>query len=301
MVHISRFDLNLLTIFDAVYRDASVTRAAARLNLSQPAVSHALARLRALLDDPLFEKQGRALAPTAAARSLIDPVRQALRTLEVAFTQVDKFDAASAERRFVVGTRDVLESTVLPALMQRIGAAAPMVQIASVRADRQSLESGLSSGSIDVAMDVLLPLSDDIRKVRMEADRLVVVARAGHPHIAESLDLATYMRQRHVLVSSRRQGGALEDLELARLGLHRRVGLRCQHYFAACRVASQTDLVVTMPERYARIINERAFDNQILPMPIDAQTLDLYLYWHASADLDPANRWLRAQLHHTLV
>jgi len=300
MVHVSRFDLNLLVVFDAIYREGSATKAAAKLNLTQPAISHALARLRALLDDPLFERTGRSLAPTAGARSLIDPVRQALRTLDVALTQLGQFEPGKAERRFVIGTRDVLESTVLPALMQRIGASAPYVDVASVRADRKSLESGLASGLIDVAMDMLLPLSDEIRRRRVEMDRLVVVARRGHSAFVDNLDLSTYLRLDHILVSSRRHGGGLEDLELARLGLQRHVRLRCQHYFAACRVASQTEFVVTMPERYARIINQDTFGNQILPMPIEAQTMDLYLYWHVSADNDPANRWLRSQLLETL-
>lgn len=301
MVHINRFDLNLLVVFDAVYREGSATKAAEKLNLTQPAISHALARLRTLVDDPLFERMGRSLVPTAAARSLVDPVRQALRTLDMALTHLGQFDPRKAERRFVIGARDVLEATILPALMQHISASAPLVDVASVRADRKLLESGLASGLIDVAMDMLLPLSEDIRRRRVEMDRLVVVARRGHNAIADSLDLPTYLRLDHILVSSRRHGGGLEDLELARLGLQRRVRLRCQHYFAACRVASQTELVVTMPERYARIINLDNFGNQILPMPIEAQTMDLYLYWHASADDDPANRWLRSQLIETVA
>jgi len=218
MVHISRFDLNLLVVFDAIYREGSATKAAAKLNLTQPAISHALGRLRALLDDPLFERTGRSFAPTAGARSLIDPVRQALRTLDVALTQLGQFEPGKAERRFVIGTRDVLESTVLPALMQRIGASAPYVDVASVRADRKSLESGLASGLIDVAMDMLLPLSEEIRRRRVEMDRLVVVARRGHSAFVDNLDLSTYLRLDHILVSSRRHGGGLEDLELARLG-----------------------------------------------------------------------------------
>ncbi len=301
MVHLNCLDLNLLPVFDVIYREGSVTRAAEKLNLTQPAISHALGRLRLLLEDPLFERLGRSLVPTAKARSLADPVRQALRSLDVALTQIGRFEPQRAERRFVIGTRDVLESTILPALMQRIGAVAPLVEVASVRADRRLLESGLASGQIDVAMDMLLPLSEEIHRRRVDTDRLVVVARRGHREIAASLDLQTYLRLDHILVSSRRHGGGLEDLELARLGLERRVRLRCQHYFAACRVASETDMIVTMPERYARIINHDTFGNQILPMPIEGQAMELYLYWHASADDDPAISWLRSQLLETLA
>ena len=97
------------------------------------------------------------------------------------------------------------------------------------------------------------------------------------------------------LVSSRRSGPGLEDVELNRQGLKRRIRLRCQHYFAACRVVSETDLLLTMPERYARIAN-RQYGNQIQDFPMEMPSMDAYLYWHASVDNDPANRWLRDRL-----
>jgi DNA-binding transcriptional LysR family regulator len=98
-----------------------------------------------------------------------------------------------------------------------------------------------------------------------------------------------------VLASSRRRGPGLEDFELSRLGLQRRVRLRCQHYFAACRVVSATNLLLTMPERYARVANEQ-FRNQIFPLPLQMPAFDMYLYWHGNVDNDPANTWLRQQL-----
>ena len=113
------------------------------------------------------------------------------------------------------------------------------------------------------------------------------------------MSLKTYLAQEHIQVSSRRRGLSVEDVELARHDLRRRVRLRCQHYFAACRVASETNLVVTMPELYARILNPR-FGNRLLPFPLKARGLDLYLYWHANADEDPANQWLRQQLERAL-
>jgi DNA-binding transcriptional LysR family regulator len=126
-------------------------------------------------------------------------------------------------------------------------------------------------------------------------DQHVVVARRSHPAVRRGLTLATYLKQHHVLVSSRRSGPGLEDVELSRQGLSRRIRLRCQHYFAACRVVSQTDLVLTMPGSYARIAN-RQFGNRILPLPFAMPPLDAYLYWHANVDREPANRWLRERL-----
>lgn len=294
-MHIRRIDLNLFVVFDAIYTEGGITRASEKLNLTQPAISHALARLRERFGDALFEREGRAMVPTPLARNLIGPVRRALRELEIVLGDIDRFDPASTERRFTLGVRDVLEGTLLPPLMQAVSAMAPRVDVAAVRPDRRQLEAELAAGTLDVAVDVLLPLSDAIVRRRLQLDRLVVLARADHPRVGAQLDLDTYLAQDHVLVSSRRSGPGLEDMELSRLGLHRRVRLRCQHYFAACRVVAHSDLLLTMPEGYARITNS-AFGNRILPLPLDLPGLDAYLYWHGNVENDPANRWLRERL-----
>lgn len=294
-MHISRIDLNLFIVFEAIYAEGSVTRASQKLNLTQPAISHALGRLRQLFDDPLFERQGHAMVSTPLARSIIEPVRRSLRGFEVTLNGLDRFDPATTQKQFTLALRDVLESTVLPPLMVRIGQQAPHADIAAIQVDRRELESELAAGTLDCAIDVLLPLSADILHKRILVDKTVVVARKDHPQMHGSLDLETYLKQDHILASSRRKGPGLEDFELSRLGLQRRIRLRCQHYFAACRVVSQTDLILTMPERYARVAN-RQFKNQLLPLPLDMPSWDVYMYWHANVDGDPANRWLREQL-----
>jgi DNA-binding transcriptional LysR family regulator len=124
----------------------------------------------------------------------------------------------------------------------------------------------------------------------------VVVARQRHPAIGRELDLETYLSQDHILVSSRRFGPSLVDAELNRKGKNRRIVLRCQNYFAACRVASETDMLLTMPEHYAEMLNG-LFDNRLHPFPLKSlQTLDIHMYWHESADNDPPNRWLREEI-----
>jgi DNA-binding transcriptional LysR family regulator len=294
-VHLNRVDLNLLVVFNAIYSEGGITRASEKLNLTQPAISHALGRLRQLFDDPLFVREGRAMVPTPMARNLVVPVQRALRGLEVMFSEIDRFDPASTQRQFTLGVRDVLESTLLPPLLQRVMAEAPEVDVAAVRTARRDIEGELANGTLDLAIDVLLPVGERIRRQPIETDRMVVLARADHPRIGKTLSLDEYLRQSHVLVSSRRSGGGLEDIELARLGLRRRIRLRCQHYFAACRVVSQTNLLLTMPERYALIVNEQ-FGNRVLPLPLEGPTLDIFLYWHENVDNDPANHWLREQV-----
>jgi DNA-binding transcriptional LysR family regulator len=294
-MHISRVDLNLFTVFEAIYTEGSVTRASQKLNLTQPAISHALNRLRQMFDDPLFVRQGHAMVSTPLARSIIDPIRRSLRSLEVTLNGVHAFDPASTQKRFNLALRDVLESTILPPLMLRIREHAPQVELAASHVERRELETELAAGTLDAAIDVLLPLSSDIMHTRIYQDSTVVVARRGHPDIDGSLDLDTYLKQDHILASSRRRGLGLEDFELSRFGVERRVQLRCQHYFAACRVVSQTDMLLTMPGRYAHVANEQ-FGNQILPFPLDVPAFDVFLYWHANVDGDPANVWLREQI-----
>ena len=300
MMHISRVDLNLFIVFEAIYTEGSVTRASLKLNLTQPAISHALGRLRVMFDDPLFVRQGHLMVSTPLSRSIIEPVRQSLRGFEVTLNKLNRFDPATTEKEFTLALRDVLESTVLPPLMVALEQAAPQAKVAAVQVDRRELESELQAGTLDCAIDVLLPLSPEIRHVRILADRTLVVARRGHPRLLNGITLDTYLKEEHILASSRRKGPGIEDFELSRLGLQRKIRLRCQHYFAACRVVSQTDLILTMPERYARVANQQ-FDNQLLPLPLEMPAWDVYLYWHANVEDDPANKWLRERLTAAMV
>ena len=300
MMHISRVDLNLFIVFEAIYAEGSVTRASLKLNLTQPAISHALGRLRVMFDDPLFVRQGHLMVSTPLSRSIIEPVRQSLRGFEVTLNKLNRFDPATTEKEFTLALRDVLESTVLPPLMVALEQAAPQAKVAAVQVDRRELESELQAGTLDCAIDVLLPLSPEIRHVRILADRTLVVARRGHPRLQGGITLDAYLEEEHILASSRRKGPGIEDFELSRLGLQRKIRLRCQHYFAACRVVSQTDLILTMPERYARVANQQ-FDNQLLALPLEMPAWDVYLYWHANVEDDPANKWLRERLTAAMV
>lgn len=294
-VHLSRVDLNLFVVFDAIFSEGSITRAGRRLNLSQPAISHALARLRGLAGDPLFVRSGHAMAPTPRARQMIAAVRDALHGFESSLAASDSFDAGAVSKRFVVGLQGVAEPMVAPVLMRAIARSAPRVDISLVRPDRREIERELAAGTLDLVLDVLLPLPEEVRRLRLGTERLMVVVRRDHPEVRKALTLATYLALEHIQVSQRRRGLSAEDFELSRQDLRRRVRLRCQNYFAACRVVSVTDLALTMPERYAAIIN-RDFGNRLLPFPLDVAAFDTYAYWHANSDADPANRWLRTQL-----
>ena len=295
-MHLSQVDLNLFVVLEAIYREGNLTRAGRQLKLTQPAMSHALKRLRELLKDPLFIREGANMVPTPFSRNMINEVRQALQILEVSLYEDRNFDPAHTRRDFQIGFWELMESTILPPLAKVMTKAAPEISITTSRVKRREIEMELSSGSMDLALDIPITMSDSIKHLPLFSDRVVVMAREGHPVMAHELDLDTYLRQDHVLVSSRRLGPSLVDAELNRKGRKRRIVLRCQHYFAACRVVSETDMLLTIPERYALMLNS-GFNNRLYPFPLKSlQQLEIHMYWHESAENDPPNRWLREQI-----
>lgn len=296
---LSRIDLNLFTVFDAIYREGGITAASKTLHLSQPAVSHALARLRELLDDPLFERQGNEMIPTPKARALAGTITETLESLELIVKRSAHFEPAHSARSFAIAVREAHETSFLPQIMQQVAREAPGVVVAAVRIERRDLEEDLQSGELDAAVDVALPLSAEVRRDLLSSEPLVVMARRGHPQLDGGLDIDTYLSLEHVLVTGRRRGGGHEDIALGRLGMSRHIRVRCQQHAAASAVVGRTDLLVTMSRSQAEQVNAGG-ENQVLPFPADVPPLELFLYWHANADEDPAGRWFRERVRATL-
>ncbi|AFT72433.1 Transcriptional regulator, LysR family [Alloalcanivorax dieselolei B5] len=292
-MHVSRFDLNLFVVFDAIYTEGSLTRAARVLNLTQPAVSHALARLRERLEDPLFVRQGARMVPTSRARAMVTPVRHALGGLQRCLSHEGGFDLGEAERTFVLGLRDGLEGCLLPPLISALVDEAPGIRLQSMTVPRRQLATELASGRLDLATDILLPLPESVQHRRVMQGPLVVLMREGHP-LAGNLDLPAYLAAQHVLVSSRREGPGMEDFGLSRLGYRRHIRLRCQHHQAALSTVMGSDLLLTLPELLARQLAPKGAHTEFLP--VDIPGLELHLYWHRDQSADPGHSWLRQKV-----
>jgi DNA-binding transcriptional LysR family regulator len=305
-VHLSQVDLNLFVVLEAIYREGNITRAGQQLNLTQPAISHALKRLRDLLQDPLFVRQGAHMVPTPFTRNMIDQVRQALQILETNLTQSRNFAPEHTRRNFNLSLWEYSEALILPSLLRRLKDASPGMSITTSRIKRRDLETELASGSVDLAIEIPMTVSDRIRHKWLLNEAFVVVARRGHPALKNKgkLDLDTYVAQRHIQVSSRRQGPSLVDIELSRRGLRRQVFLRSQHNHTACLVVSNTDMLLTLPERHAQLLNNGGASTdpmyRVYPFPLPAPRLEAHLYWHESVENDPANRWLREEIEKVL-
>ncbi|HEU4410853.1 MAG TPA: LysR family transcriptional regulator [Polyangiaceae bacterium] len=282
-------DLNLLLTFEVVHAERNLTRAAGRLFVSQSAVSHALARLREQLGDPLFVRRGRGVAPTPAAERLAPAVREALALLRGALA-AREFDPARDLGRVVVAMHDEFEPSLVPPLAARLRRRAPAVVIESVRLDRPALERDLASGRLDLAVDVGQATGPELRHAALTSEGFCVVSRRRR-----ALDAAAYLAARHVTVSSRRRGPSFEDLLLGRLGHQRAIAVRCQRYEAACRIVAASDLLLTAPPLRAHA-HARRLGLVLLPMPLRLPPGEMHVYWHRQADADPRSRWLRAEL-----
>jgi DNA-binding transcriptional LysR family regulator len=286
---LGRVDLNLLRIFDTVYRERHLTRAAAALNLSQPAVSHALARLRRQLDDPLFRRQGRLLAPTPRADRLAPGIAEALAGLAALLLPEAGFNPAVHLRRARLAMPDELEPTLLPPLVARLAEAAPEAVLSSVRIDRSTLKTDLAAGRIDLAVDIAQQ-GLGLRHAPLFEDRYCIASASP-----ARISAAQYRKAAHVAVSSRRSGPAMEEYELGRLGIEREVRLRCQSHEAAGRAVLASGLLLTLPRRQGEWLCER-LDLHLLPLPLRMPAMQMHLYWHPAQEQEAANLWLRQEL-----
>ena len=292
----SRLDLNLFRVMDAVYEHGGISGAARHLHLSQPAVSHALTRLRRAWGDPLFVRQGNRMVPTELTRRVIGEVQAHLRGLQTLMAQADTFDPATLDMTLRLGMRDVLEAITLPPLLARLAEAAPRAKLASVRVAHDALEPMLTQGDVDLVIDRQRRVGGQIKGLHLADETLAVIMRQGHPLAGRKLDLAAYLRQQHVMVTLQPdQPDPLQAVWAAMGQGQRDVILRCQHYFAAANVVAHSDTLLTLPRTYAQELT-RALPLQVCALPVEVPPLGIWMYWHADRDADPVHAWLRESL-----
>lgn len=287
-----RLDLNLFRVFEAVYTQSSLTQAADTLHLSQSAVSHSLRRLREQLGDDLFVRDGNGVRRTPAALRVWPEIQQALALIRQAVRRVDDFTPERDVKTIRLGVEDEGETLVLPQIVMMIRRHAPQAQITSVRLERSMLAADLQAGRLDCAIDVAQSTPKEIRHVSVQQDEFIVVQRSKVPPSKDD-----YLAAEHVTVSSRRTGRSVEGIQLSKFGIDRRVAVVCQRYESACRLVSQTDLLLTMPRVLGELANQH-WHNHLFPLPVALPNLDFHLYWHEHRETDPLNSWIRNIVTH---
>jgi len=295
---LNALDLNLLLVFDAIFRTQGVTLASQELGLTQSSVSNALGRLRDYFQDPLFVRIQGAMQPTPLAQNLSEPVKAALGHLRQAIEERRQFSPSTSQRTFSVCTSEVGQRVFLPKLLAHLSQVAPLVSVSIVDIPSDRIDASLTSGDIDLAVGFFGDFGPNFYIQRLFREHYVVLIRQHHSTIQDSLSLDHYLQGSHIsyLPSSASHEAVdhLLDQEFNNLGVKRHVGLRVAHSMGLSSIVSQTDLMVTVPSRLAETFAPSE-GLRVLPLPIDIGMIDIRQHWHARFHQDPANQWLRAQ------
>lgn len=289
---LNRLDLNLFRVFEAVYRERNLTRAAALLHLSQSAVSHALARLREQLGDPLFVRAGRGVAPTALAEQLAPGIQSALDGLRRSLGAGQRFDPRRDRRVFCLNMPEQMEPLLLPRLLAHLGRVAPQVELRCSSLRWAEVPREMVAGRVDLAVEITRPTDTELRQRLLLGDDFCVLAGPG---FAGELSAERYLAGGHVAVTSQRRGICAEDLALGHLGLSREVRQHCRNYLSAALLVAQGELLLTLPRRYAELL-DRGLGTRLLAMPLPLPPVTLSLYWLRQTENEAAGSWLREEL-----
>ena len=288
-MHIKDIDLNLLRLFDAVYRTGNVSRAAELLDLTQPAASQGLSRLRTLIHDPLFMRAAGGVQPTPKAQRLAVPVRQALATIEQALGETAGFDPARAERTFHIHMSDIGEGRFLPQLMLALRERAPGVRIETRPLPRDQVGEALDAGRIDFAFG-FLPGLKDMQQVRLLGDRYVVLLREKHPFTRRPRSgkaLLAALRELE-FVAVRSHADTLRIVQ--QMQLQDRLRLVTEHFLVLPEIVKATDLAAIMPRNIARSFGG---GYAVVEPAFPQRDFTVSLHWSRRFEADPASRWLR--------
>ncbi|MDQ2642002.1 MAG: LysR family transcriptional regulator [Pseudomonadota bacterium] len=292
-IDLSRTDLNLLSLFEVIWQERHVGRAAAKLNLSPSAVSHGLSRLRRLLNDPLFIRHPRGLNPTERAIELSRPVGDVLARARAVIASAEPFEPSTSRRQFVVAAVDGVGSVILPTLIKSIRSSAPGVTVRIRTIYPLDVVDSLDRHDADLAVAPLLSIPPRLVTRELYQDDFVVAARRGHPFLARPT-LKNYCAASHLLVGAGVDSRGFVDEALAKRGLQRHVALTVPSFMWALTVLAQTDLLGAVPRRLVEQHGRRAGLAAVEP-PLPLRKDGVGIVTVRAAMADPAMQWLVQQ------
>jgi DNA-binding transcriptional LysR family regulator len=293
---ISKADLNLLVVFDAMLVHQSVTRAGNAIGLSQPAMSAAVAKLRTLFNDPLFVRTSSGMSPTALAAELAGPVHQVLDTVKSDILQKSTFNPARTERGFGLITPDIGEFALLPKIFTRLAIDAPRTKLRAMSMPATATAQALEAGEADLALGYFPDLTGaGFYQQRLFRNAYICMVRADHPGIGARLSLRQFMEGAHAVVRPEGRNHIFEVF-LQQRGIVRDVRLNIAHFTSLLAIIVESDLIATVPldigVAFARLARIRLLDPPLKPPAFDVKQ-----YWHRRYNKDPANIWLRRTVH----
>ena len=290
----SELDLNHLRMLDVLLREHSLTRAAIALNVTQPALSKTLARLRIYFDDPLFVRVALRMEPTPKALELREPVAAILQRMRELRSEHVPFDPATSTRTFNFCVVDAGVIKLLPKLVNKIAEEAPNVRLRVMHLEADHLESWLVSGKVDFAMGSFPTLTKAIRRQPLWVEKYVCVVRNGHPRIGAEPTLAAFTREKHAVVSTVGTGHAHQQAERAIEAEVPEENIICRvpMFISAALLAKNTDVIATLPLTIATALAPD-LKLRIITPPIKLPKIEIYQYWHDRLHREPGTKWIR--------
>jgi DNA-binding transcriptional LysR family regulator len=294
---VNKVDLNLLPIALALYDEQNVSRAAKRLGMSQPAVSMALRRLRALFNDQLFVRAPNGIAPTPRAHALVEVARPLVAKLHDELLADDRFDPAVSTRPFTFALSDVGEMVFLPKLLERLRSHAPNASIRSLSVPPDELADGLESGDVDLAIGYFPDLRrQSFFQQRLFTHHFACLLRAAHPLRQRRLSLDAFLAAEHAVVHAGGRSQEIFERLLERKRLRRRIVLLTPHFLSLPMIIARSDLITTVPHALALYFARLSKELAIAQPPFAIAGFDLKQHWHRKYHHDARSRWLRQQV-----
>lgn len=292
MAELRNIDLNLLVVFQHLLEERNISAVARRLDLSQPAVSNALRRLRTALGDDLFVRTPQGMQPTPQAERLGGPVGEALALLSHTLNATQEFDPGNSQRRFRIAMSDVGEIHFMPRLMEQCARHAPGVRIDSLRLLGVELRHEMDAGRVDLAIGAFQDQGSGIMQRMLFRQGYATLFRQGHPSAHEGMGLKAFRAERHLVVSRAAPYGQVnQSLEKAGVALDAHFSV--PHFSAVPYIVATTDLLATVPQKLAASAAPH-FRLGMLTPPVRVPALQTNLYWHRRFHRDSGNQWLRA-------
>jgi DNA-binding transcriptional LysR family regulator len=292
--NLKRIDLNLLVTLEVLLTERSVTRAAARLNLSQPSVSVQLAKLREIYHDPLLLPSSRGMLPTTRALGLLTPLRQTLADLGRLVAQEQPFDPLQAEMTWQLAAADAAEYAILLPMLPKLRLAAPKSRLAIREASPKNMSRDLADGVIDLGFLAREEAPAELRHRQLFHENYLLVGRHDHPLLQTPPSLEQFCQLEFVMVSQ--DGGGFRtqiDTLLEAQGLTRRVVMSLPHFLFIPTLLARSDMVAMLP---SRMLGELLGSLRTCPVPLELPGYDMVMVWHERSHLDPAHSWLREQV-----
>lgn len=292
MIRLQDIDLNLLIVFQLMYRERKTGPVAEQLGLTQPAISNALARLRLALGDELFERTARGMRPTTFSDNIAESIGYALSTLEDGINYQERFDPLSSDRCFCLSMTDLGEIYLLPTLMAYLAEHAPNITVSTIRHTGRTIREDLESGNVNLAIGLLPQLEAGFYQRRLFDQDFVCLMRKDHPLAKGKLTLKRFSQAEHIIIDAEGTGHGKVEGILIRSGVDRMSRLRLPHFISAPYIVAKTDLIATVTEKLAQQTAEN-LGLIIRPHPVDIPPVQINTFWHRRFHQDTGNIWFR--------